>query len=452
VNYSTYSALNENGTIPQKEGSLLARLVQESFFPTTVPVPRAPADTSSTFVNNMTLPVHRWFRYSAGFSAAWVSSVISSFRPNSTRIFDPFAGSATTLIAAEQAGVESWGIDAHPFICRVARAKLAWRTDPDAYLRKIRHIRDAAVNLTPEIEGYSTLIRACYSDDSLAQLDQLRQAYMLIQDESPALELAWLTLIGILRKVSKAGTAPWQYVLPKKQKSKPQDALTAFDEYSCMIYHDMRLGQLTVGPHAHFAWGDARTCDDVPRDFATLVITSPPYPNNYDYADATRLEMTFMREIQGWGELQDKVRKYLVRSCSQHVPEKAVNLDAVLAAQELAPIRDELTAVCRELTEVRETKGGKKNYHLMVACYFRDLAQVWIALRAACASPSKVCFVIGDSAPYGIYVPTIPWLGKLALAAGFASLVFEKTRDRNIKWKNRKHRVPLQEGRLWVEG
>ena len=29
---------------------------------------------------------------------------------------------------------------------------------------------------------------------------------------------------------------------------------------------------------------------------------------------------------------------------------------------------------------------------------------------------------------------------------------FEKTRDRNIKWKNRKHRVPLKEGRLWIRG
>jgi hypothetical protein len=26
--------------------------------------------TSSTFVDNMRLPVHRWFRYSAGFSAS----------------------------------------------------------------------------------------------------------------------------------------------------------------------------------------------------------------------------------------------------------------------------------------------------------------------------------------------------------------------------------------------
>jgi hypothetical protein len=38
------------------------------------------------------------------------------------------------------------------------------------------------------------------------------------------------------------------------------------------------------------------------------------------------------------------------------------------------------------------------------------------------------------------------------MAAGFKAYRFEKTRDRNVKWKNRKHRVPLQEGRLWVEG
>ncbi len=33
-------------------------------------------EASSTFVNNMSLPVHRWFRYSAGFSAEWVESVL----------------------------------------------------------------------------------------------------------------------------------------------------------------------------------------------------------------------------------------------------------------------------------------------------------------------------------------------------------------------------------------
>jgi len=60
--------------------------------------------------------------------------------------------------------------------------------------------------------------------------------------------------------------------------------------------------------------------------------------------------------------------------------------------------------------------------------------------------------VIGDSAPYGIYVPVDKWMGELALASGFKSFKFQKTRDRNVKWKNRKHTVPLHEGHLLVEG
>ena len=88
----------------------------------------------------------------------------------------------------------------------------------------------------------------------------------------------------------------------------------------------------------------------------------------------------------------------------------------------------------------------------MVACYFLDLAQVWMALRRVCKSPCHLCLVIGDSAPYGVYVPVAEWLGELAIAAGFGEFHFEKTRDRNVKWKNRKHRVPLCEGRLWVTG
>lgn len=74
---------------------------------------------ASTFVNNMDLPVHRWFRYSAGFSAEWAEAVIRNFKAaGPLRVFDPFAGSATTLLAAEMQRVENWGLDSHPFVAR----------------------------------------------------------------------------------------------------------------------------------------------------------------------------------------------------------------------------------------------------------------------------------------------------------------------------------------------
>ena len=88
----------------------------------------------------------------------------------------------------------------------------------------------------------------------------------------------------------------------------------------------------------------------------------------------------------------------------------------------------------------------------MIAAYFLDMAKVWRQMRRVTAPGARVCFVIGDSAPYGVYVPVDGWMGRLAIASGFRSFSFEKTRDRNVKWKNRKHRVPLHEGQLWVEG
>ena len=271
-------------------------------------------------------------------------------------------------------------------------------------------------------------------------------------DDSDTSKLVWLTLVSILRSTSYVGTANWQYLLPGRRKKSTKTPFEAFQTMANVIQSDMRREAGIKGPRAKFMLDDARSCTSIPDNSVSLVITSPPYANNYDYADATRLEMTFLGEIDSWGDLQSQVRRHLIRSCTQHVPERSVHLSAVLSSPELQPIKHEITSVCEQLGVERLNRGGKKTYHNMVACYFLDLARVWLALRRVCESPSEVCFVIGDSAPYGVYVPTFEWLGKLALSAGFQSYDFKKIRDRNTKWKNRKHRVPLCEGELWVKG
>ena len=415
--------------------------------------PRYRESRSGSFTDNVDLPVHRWFRYSAGFSGAWAEDLISrEAEAGDLRVFDPFAGSGTTLIAAEQCGVESRGIDAHPFVARVARAKLAYRSSPEEYLDRTKRVLAGARRITPTVESYVPLIRKCYTDEALEQLDCLRHAVGSADDDSESARLAWLTLVSILRPTSHAGTANCQYLLPGRRKARVREPFAAFEEMARTMYADMRSAGGLSGPRTTFGRDDARECESVPGDHFNLVVTSPPYPNNYDYADATRLELTFFGEIEGWGDLQAKVRRHLLRSCSQHVPNRTVEFGDVLARPELDPIRDELRPVCEELGEVRRTRGGRKTYHNMIACYFLDLARVWLALRRVCRSPSRACFVVGDSAPYGVYVPVIEWLGTLAVSAGFRSFTFERTRDRNVKWKNRKHRVPLCEGRLWVEG
>ncbi len=408
---------------------------------------------SGSFVDNMNLTVHRWFRYTTGFSGSWARDIIAT-RASKTdlRVFDPFAGSGTSLIAAEQCAVEASGIDSHPFISRVAKAKLSYRSSPEEYFQRASETLSKALLHTPSLGSYAPLIRRCYSDAALEQLDCLRDAVGAIEDDSESSRLVWLTLVAILRRTSYVGTANLQYIQPNRRKSNVRKPFEEFENMVNIIHGDMLLSRGMPGPRAKYEIDDARTCAAIPDESVDLVLTSPPYANNYDYADATRLELTFLGEIASWSDLQLHTRQHLVRSCTQHVPDRAVNLSEILQSRELDPIREEILPVCEQLGEIRLTKGGKKTYNNMVACYFLDLAHVWAALRRVCAPGAEVCFMVGDSAPYGVYVPTIDWLGKLAIASGFDSWTFTKTRDRNIKWKNRKHRVPLCEGELWVKG
>jgi hypothetical protein len=413
---------------------------------------------SGSFTDNMTLPVHRWFRYSAGFSAEWAEEVIRA-QGDPGVVFDPFAGSGTTLISAQKAGMASAGVENHDFVHRIASAKLLWSLDATEFHERSRDLvalargDRSASPATP-----SALLRRCYEPEALVRLEALKRSALRLGCEDGTRQLLWLALTSILRECSGAGTAQWQYILPNKRKARVQDPFDAFAAKCDLIGSDMAAMKASVSPDvppvAELHCADARRAADLEhlRGRVGLVLTSPPYPNNYDYADATRLEMTFWDEVAGWGDLQSTVRHRLIRSCSQHSAAEKLALSDLLEEQAVEPIKDELRQVCGELADIRATKGGKKTYHTMVAAYFVDLARVWLALRPLCRDGAQVCFVIGDSAPYGVYVPVDRWLGELALAAGFKKFSFERMRDRNTKWKNRKHRVPLKEGHLLVEG
>ena len=404
----------------------------------------------------MKLPIHRWFRYSAGFSAEWVEKEIARYREDSGNepvVLDPFVGSGTTVLAGCKENIASIGIEAHNFVYRIAKAKSRFGIHIDELEKTSGAVLEHAksINKAKNRHHDSPLLLKCYSDENFNKLDSLKTAYEELKTENPVWELIWLNITSLIRPCSAVGTAQWQYVLPNKTKSKVLDPYEAFEGKTELIRADMMVAQKNAWSNDIRIYNeDMRTY--VPQELANLVITSPPYPNNYDYADATRLEMTFWEEIEGWKDLQSTVRHRLLRSCSQHAAAERLTLDELLAYDELSPIFNEIEKVVKELAVVRLTKGGKKAYHTMIAAYFYDLSRIFINLRQSLANGSRVCFVIGDSAPYGVHVPAEKWLGELAMAAGFKDFSFEKLRDRNVKWKNRTHTVPLHEGRLWIEG
>jgi hypothetical protein len=427
---------------------------QLTLFDDLAATPDLKVSRSGTFVDNMSLPVHRWFRYSAGFAATWVKEVLADWgiKPGHV-VLDPFVGSGTVPVVCDTIGVNSIGVEAHPVVARICKAKLLWTSNPDLVGHFAAEVLEHAQDREPDVSSYPQLIHRSFDTEALAALDSLKSAWSSLRDSSPESELIWLALTSILRPTSKAGTAQWQYILPNKTKKKVIHPLLAFQQQIEIIKSDLRWMQTRAKrSHAEIIAGDARTLADSMPQKVDAVITSPPYANNYDYADALRFEMTFWGNVTGWGDLHDTVRKYLIVSSSQHSSRERLKASDLLEADAVEPIRDELGAVIEQLAKVRETHGGKKHYHTMIGAYCLDISLVLRQLRIACKAGSRMCWVIGDSAPYGVYCPIEKWIAELAMAAGFKQHHFNKLRDRNIKWKNRKHRVPLKEGLLWIEG
>ncbi len=357
------------------------------------------------------------------------------------------------LVVCDSLGIPSLGVEAHPVVSRICKAKLLWAVPPERFAGFAAHVLEEAGTRESCPAHYPPLICRSYDLDALAVLDTLKSSWLRVQDKSAESELTWLALTAILRATSKAGTAQWQYILPNKTKKRVLAPLCAFQQQVEIMKMDLRSMQARAErPRAEVIAGDARAFADNASREIDAVVTSPPYANNYDYADALRFEMSFWGDVNGWGDIHDAVRKHLIVSSSQHSSREKLRLPELLQTDAVSPIRSELSGIVQQLAEVRENHGGKKHYHTMVAAYCRDISLVLQQLRRVCKPGSRMCWVIGDSAPYGVYCPIEKWIAELAIAAGFKSYRFEKLRDRNIKWKNRKHRVPLKEGLLWIEG
>ena len=414
-----------------------------------------------TFQDSKKKPIHRWFQYPAGYSHKLVESKIAQYGLDHTHwIADPFVGTGTTSLAAKTAGVNSIGVEAHPFVHWVANTKLGFEQDSELLEEqaslvqdRARAIYDAGVdteNVWPE------LVYKCFDAENLCRLLALRQAIEGLAEEGVPLahrDFLKLALTATLREVTSAG-AGWPYIAPSEfaERTVNRNAFREFEKRAFLMVSDLISVQAAIETHTeHFLFnGDARNLSKyVPPDFADMILTSPPYLNNYDYADRTRMETYFWGLYENWGDITREVRDRLVIAATTQIrisdledlrdcPNvKAVNQD----------IHWELTGAIQELAKLRKVKKGKKTYDLLVAGYFEDMLKVIQQAFLVLKPGGRFILVLGDSAPYGVHIRTDEIIGELAVAVGFAGFDTEVIRKRGDKWQtnSQRHKVKLRE-------
>lgn len=422
-------------------------------------IPKADAvEKYGSFQDSLRAPIHRWFTYPAGYSHKLVESKIDEYSLAADHtIMDPFVGSGTTSLAAKAKGINSIGIEAHPFVYWIAKTKLHSDYDVSELEEDAAVIQNSANRIYSKLvkcnSVWPALIYKCFTEDNLRQLLALRIAILERQYPSERKDFFKVALTATLRDVTSAG-AGWPYIAPSKHAKRTvhREALVEFQKRVRMMVDDViesKIPELPTSQHELYN-GDAREIENyMEHNSIDMVLTSPPYLNNYDYADRTRLETYFWGIYDSWGEITREVRDHLMVAATTQI--RRNQMDHLLLCPNFRTlsdeIYDEIRFIVNQLSKVRLEKGGKKSYDIMVAGYFEDMLKVIHGVYGVLKTERPFVLVLGDSAPYGVHVRTDELIGEIALAVGFSKFEIQIIRTRGDKWagNSQRHKVPLRE-------
>jgi DNA modification methylase len=338
-----------------------------------------------TFKESLRAPVHRWFTYPAGFSYKAVEYSLGKYGlSKGDVIYDPFMGSGTTNIVAKTKGMNSYGVEAHPFVFKITKAKLNWDISIDTAEKFISSVNanfnKKLIDITTRRDFklsnfFPELVMKCYPDNVLSELLTLRILCEKSNITDDIKDFFFVVITALLRNVSSAATG-WPYIAPKKAKTSSlnKDVLTEFSKLARRMLRDVQDIKSHAVRDYQKTWhkiynADSRsTVEIIPNESVDHVFTSPPYLNNFDYSDRTRLELYFWGEAKNWKDISDNVRTKLMTSATTQISRNDTRYEMSEGLKNDCPdIAKFLLPKIEELSVLRKIKGGKKSYDLMVS-------------------------------------------------------------------------------------
>lgn len=385
----------------------------------------------SAFAGNRELPIHRWVPWVAGFSAHFVDDCLSQYLTAARRadswVLDPFSGVGTTLVQAYTRGFNAAGFEINPYAALASRMKLeAARLDLDKLSARIGEFervmkrRSMSAGGQPRSEppagftGRTQLFSPAVERKVLFALDFIHDI------EEPAMQdLFRLALGSVMVSFSNYSYEPSLTRRAAVGREPIHDA-----EVGTVIALKLKLmqtdaawlqQQLSVLNHKPKATVIGESFFQAPahldRESVDLVITSPPYLNNYHYPRNTRPQLHWLgfssgtgyggaREDSSFGKFWQSVRD-----------------------KEEIPLAFRLPRLKRKIGEIRARnteKGayGGPGWANYVATYFNDTHRFCSVLTTLLKPGAAAVIVLGNSIIQGVEVGTDYTFGEIAELAG----------------------------------
>lgn len=380
-------------------------------------------------------PVHRWFNFIAGFSPELVRACVGMGNTAGVAnicLLDPFSGCGTAPLAARLLGVSAVAYEPHPFFAAISEAKanspLYWPDVPRIHAALARGIlRREPHGLVISESAAAFLGKMFRQEDLVALYSARRELNESGLGEHP---LAVLILSRILDHCCFAATdGIYKAPTTAKQTITPKAAL---DQVLNVISEDHLEAQMDGG-RTRIYERSSEEMGELEDGSIDLVVTSPPYLNNFDFAEMTRMYLYFWGLATSWGEITDRVRSRLIVNTTTALKG---HKDRQQAYRKSLPNKVRLAAdtAVAALAVLRKERAGKKEYDFLVYPYLSQMQNVLRETLRVLKRGAPFHMMVSDAALYGVHLPAPQWLAQIMTDMGFSDVQCELIRARGHRW------------------
>lgn len=403
----------------------------------------ATALSDAAATENKSLAVHRWVPWIAGYSADFVRDAVTAYLPaHSARqalVLDPFAGVATTLIEALKRGCDAVGYDVNAWAVLAARAKLHCVDVPTERLtREIGEFRATVAQFEVEVDrcwaaGHDPAVAELMRQHGLKRPEAFRSRIPLL---GAPVEAKFLYALGraaalpqpdqLLFRAALGATliVVSNYSYEPSLSTRPSSGKALVRNASVVLPLGRKLQDILEDSR----WADERFGDiwrlrrreihhgsyfdgELAPGSVSLLLTSPPYMNNYHYVRNTRPQLHWLDLLSRPGEL----REYEAANFGKFW-QTVRQGPPVAACFDLPPLQ----ATIERLRGLSVEKGpyGGPGWANYVTSYFNDVGRLLAKMQPQLAPGAAAVIVVGNSIIQGIEFQVDQLLAEMAPSHG----------------------------------
>ncbi len=393
-----------------------------------------------TFIKSKDIPFQRWYPYIEGYSPDFVKSIINKFEIKNTLIYEPFAGTGTTLIAADNLGLSTVYSEVNPLLQFLIKTKIrvlqAKNTERNKLHKALKEIEPNILQILDNFkedkrskESYKTIFSDSkyFPDNNLSQILKFRSYLDIVKLENELLsEVLTVAILSCLLPVSylkKAGDV--RFKTPKDIAKGIKTLKDILPQKISEIAEDVNNLEYSLSNNHEQILSNAKNIGRVNDLKIGAIITSPPYLNGTNYFRNTKVELWFLRYLQFENDLRF-FRDQALTSGINDVKKKSANRNGLDISSKSELLKSTLVELNKNAYDSR--------IPIMAKSYFEEMYQIFDDVKTHLEPNAKIIIDLGDSIFCGVHINTDEILIELLIGLGYVLIdnkVLRKRRSRN---------------------